>query len=507
MNETSNDNSWIPLLVVCFATFIVALDATFVSVSISQLTVDLNTDVSTIQMIMSFYTLITAAFMLLSTKLQDIIGKKKLFLIGAAIYGVGTLVASSSSSTLMLFLGWAGLEGLGGAFLTPTAVSIISGKYRGDQRTFALSIQSSIASVAIAIGPLFGGVVTTYFSWRLGFAVEFLIVLIIFALRNKIPDFTHDGSKSDLDIPGTIISFIGLVLLVAGILMLTDDLAFSIAVMIAGIVVLAVFAFLQIKRKSKGKVPLLDMDLFKDRNLRVGTVIRILANLAMCGSLFAVAVYLQSVLQLNAFDTGLTLLPMTLGLLIISVLAPSLSAKLNHKVLMSIGCIVTIIGCLILSQLFTMDTTMLDLMPGLFVLGAGLGLVMALGIDIAIVNIPDKSQNNASGIVTTGQTLGQSMGTAIIGMILILGIVGGISNAVDTYAPEQSDNQTFHEDIYNHFEKLDVNEVKSDNSTVQGIVNTIVNDSMEFVMYATAIVMAIIFILTLRLKDKQIKKS
>ena len=507
MNETIKENIWIPLLVVCFATFIVSLDATFVSVSISQLTIDLNTDVSTIQTIMSFYTLITAAFMLLSTKLQDIIGKKKLFLIGTAIYGVGTLVAASSTSTSMLFIGWAGLEGLGGAFMTPTAVSIISGKYRDEQRTFALSVQSSIASVAIAVGPLFGGIVTTYFSWRLGFAVEFLIVLMIFALRNKIPDFTADGSKSDLDITGTIISFIGLVLFVGGILMLSDDITLSIAVMIAGIIVLAVFAFLQIKRKSNGKVPLLDMDLFKDRNLRVGTIIRILANLAMCGSLFAVAVYLQSVLALSAFDTGLTLIPMTAGLLIISLLAPSLSAKLNHKILMSAGCIVTIIGCLILSQLFTMDTTMLDLMPGLFVLGAGLGLVMALGIDIATVNIPDKSQNNASGIVTTGQTLGQSMGTAIIGMILILGVVGGIAHAVDTYAPEFSDNQTFHEDVYNHFQKMNVDDVKADNATVQGIVNTIVKDSMAFVMYATAIVMAIIFVLTLRLTDKKIKKQ
>ena len=508
MNDTIKENSWVPLILVCFATFIIALDTTFMNVSISSVVADLNTDVSTIQAISSFYTLITASFMLLSTKLQDIVGKKKLFLIGAVIYGIGTLTAALSSSVLMLFIGWAALEGLGGAFMTPTAVSIISGTYHGDKRTFALAIESALVAIAAAIGPLFGGVVTTYFTWRLGFAVEFIIVLVVLALQGKIPHFDATGSKNELDITGAIVSFVGLVLFVIGILMLTDDTTFSIAAMIAGLVVLSLFALFEIKRKRKGNVPLLDVELLKDRNLRVGTILRLLVNLAMGGTLFAVSVYLQSVLALSAFNTGLTLLPMTLGLLLFALAAPKLSAKLNHKILMSIGCIVAIIGCLILSQQFTMATTMLELMPGLFVLGAGLGFVMALGVDIALMNISEEGQNNASGIVTTGQTLGQSMGTAIIGVILILGIIGGINDAVNTYAPENSNNMTFKQDVYDHFESISsINDVKAENTTIQGIVNVIVKDSMQFVMYVTAILMAIIFVLTFRLSDKKIEKK
>ena len=507
MNETIKEHSWIPLILVCFATFIIALDTTFMNVSISSVVADLNTDVSTIQAISSFYTLITASFMLLSTKLQDIVGKKKLFLIGAGIYGVGTLTAALSSSVLMLFVGWALLEGLGGALMTPTAVSIISGTYHGDKRTFALAIESALVAIAAAIGPLFGGVVTTYFTWRLGFAVEFIIVLIVLGLQGKIPHFEATGSKSELDITGAIVSFAGLVLFVVGILMLTDDTTFSIAAMVAGLIVLAVFALFEIKRKRKGNVPLLDVELLRDRNLRVGTLLRLLVNLAMGGTLFAVSVYLQSVLALSAFNTGLTLLPMTIGLLLCALIAPKLSAKLNHKILMSIGCIVAIVGCLILSQQFTMDTTMLELMPGLFILGAGLGFVMALGVDIALSNISEEGQNNASGIVTTGQTLGQSMGTAIIGVILILGIIGGINDAVDTYAPEYSGNQTFHDEVYNAFESISsINDVKAENSTIQSIVNIIIKDSMQFVMYVTAALMAVIFVLSLRLQDKEIKK-
>ena len=507
MNETIKEHSWIPLILVCFATFIIALDTTFMNVSISSVVADLNTDVSTIQTISSFYTLITASFMLLSTKLQDIVGKKKLFLIGAGIYGVGTLTAALSANTLLLFIGWALLEGIGGALMTPTAVSIISGTYQGEKLTFALAIESALVAIAAAIGPLFGGVVTTYFTWRLGFAVEFIIVLIVFALQGKIPYFEATGSKSELDITGAIISFVGLVLFVMGILMLTDDTTFSIAIMAAGLIVLALFALFEIKRKRKGNVPLLDVELLKDRNLRVGTLLRLLVNLAMGGALFAVSVYLQSVLALSAFNTGLTLLPMTLGLLLFALTAPKLSARLNHKILMSIGCIISIIGCLILSQQFTMATSMLELMPGLFVLGAGLGFVMALGVDIALSNIPQEGQNNASGIVTTGQTLGQSMGTAIIGVILILGIIGGISNAVDTYVPDQSGNATFEHDVYEGFQSISsINDVKAENSTIQNIVNVIVRDSMAFVMYVTMALMAIIFVLTLRLSDKEIKK-
>ena len=507
MNETIKEHSWIPLILVCFATFIIALDTTFMNVSISAVVADLNTDVGTIQTISSFYTLITASFMLLSTKLQAIVGKKKLFLIGAVVYGVGTLTAALSFSVLMLFIGWALLEGLGGALMTPTAVSIISGTYQGDKLTFALAVESALVAIAAAIGPLFGGVVTTYFTWRLGFAVEFIIVLVVLAMQGKIPYFEANGSKSELDITGAIVSFVGLVLFVMGILMLTDDTTFSITAMAAGLIVLAIFALFEIKRKRKGNVPLLDVELLRDRNLRVGTILRLMVNLAMGGTLFVVSVYLQSVLALSAFNTGLTLLPMTLGLLLFALAAPSLSAKLNHKILMSIGCIIAIIGCLVLSQQFTMDTTMLELMPGLFILGAGLGFVMALGVDIALSTVPEEGQNNASGIVTTGQTLGQSMGTAIIGIILILGVIGGINDAVDTYAPQFSDNMTFHQDVYEHFEKIgSINEVKAENNTIQSIVDTIIKDSMQFVMYVTAALMAVIFVLTLRLSDKEIKK-
>ena len=403
----------------------------------------------------------------------------------------------------MLFIGWSVIEGIAGALMMPATVSIISGTYSGEKRTVALAIVGVMGAIAAAIGPLFGGVMTTFLSWRYGFACELIIVFIILLMQSKIPNFVPTESKSDLDITGALISFVGLVLLVLGILSLSKDITTSVATIILGLIALVGFALFEIRRKRNGKVPLLDMALFKDRNLRVGSIILLLSYLAMGGALFAVSLFLQSVLELNAFNTGLTTLPLTMGLLIFAVLAPSLTGKMKHKTIMAIGCIMSIAGCMLLSYQFRLDTSTLDLIPGLFVMGAGLGFLMALCTDISLVNISKESQNNASGVNTTSQTLGESLGTAVIGIILILGVFGGISHAVDIYAPEYSGNETFHQEAYDYFQKVgSINEIK-ENDTIEDIVNIIIQDTMAFVMQVTAIIMGIVFILTLRLQDKK----
>jgi len=507
VNKTVIEHSWIPLILVACASFIITLDSTFMNVSISQVVADLNTNVTTIQLTMTFYTLITAAFMLLSTKLQDIVGKKRLFLIGAVLYGIGTTIAAISQTDTMLFIGWAVIEGFAGALMTPATVAIISGTYSGERRTFALAIESVMVALSAAIGPLFGGIMTTFFSWRYGFACELIIIIFILVMHKKIPDFAPTESKDDLDITGTIISFIGLVLFVLGILMMSEYTTPSVVVIILGIIVLTIFALFEIKRKRNGKVPLLDMDLFRDKNLRLGAIIILLSYIVMGGGLFAVSLFLQTVLKLNAFNTGLTTLPLTLGLLIFAVAAPSLVEKLDHKTLMAIGSIITIVGCLILIFEFRIDTTMLDLMPGMFILGSGLGFIMALSTDIALVNIPSESQNNSSGIVTTGQTLGESMGTAIIGIVLILGVFAGVSNAIDIYAPEHSSDEQLQQNIFDYFQKVgNVDTIKSQNSIIMDTADVIIQNAMGFVMLVTTILMFVVFVLILRLNDKEIHK-
>ena len=178
MNKSKNV-SWMPLFVIASAAFVSALDATFMNVSMSQVVIDLDTNVGTIQKMVSFYTLITASLLLVSAKLQDIIGKRKIFLLGIIIYGVGDLMAALSPNAKVLFIGWSLLEGIGSALMAPALISIIIGTYDGIYRTKALAVVSTMAGAAVAIGPLFGGVVTSFFSWRFGFGFELIVIIFV----------------------------------------------------------------------------------------------------------------------------------------------------------------------------------------------------------------------------------------------------------------------------------------------------------------------------------------
>lgn len=250
---TKDETTWLPLILVALASFIITLDSTFMNVSISQLVLDLNTSLSTIQLIICFYTLITASLMLVGSKLQDIVGKKKIFLIGALIYGIGALIASISQNATTLFIGWSILEGLGGALMTPATISIISGTYKDNKRTFALAISSAIAGIAAAIGPLFGGVVTTFLSWRFGFVLELLIVVFIFLFSYKIKNFKPHLTISDFDIIGAILCVSGLISLVLGILCLKHHQLTTLILISLSVILLVTFGIFENKQKKKEK--------------------------------------------------------------------------------------------------------------------------------------------------------------------------------------------------------------------------------------------------------------
>lgn len=509
VENMNNQESWFPLILVAFASFIITLDTTFMNVSISNLIVDLNTTIGTVQGIICFYTLITASLMLVGSKFQDIFGKRRIFLTGAFIYGLGALIASLSINSTMLFIGWSLLEGIGGALMTPSTISIISGSYNGEKRTFALAISSAIVGIAAAIGPLFGGVVTSFLSWRFGFVFELIIILFIFIFYKKIPVFIKTEKLADFDIIGAILSVTGIILFVLGVLTLISDRIKSLALMICGLILILVFILFENKRKSNNKIPLFDVSLLKEKNLSLGMIIRLITNLSIAGSLFAVSLFLQSVLKLNAFNTGLNLLPLTISLLIFSLLAPKLAVKFNHKYIMVLGFIISIIGVLAFKSRFTLDTKFSDLFLGLIIFGAGLGLIISLSVDISLRNTPPKSQSTASGFITTGQTLGSSMGTAIIGCILIIGAIGGLHDATNTYAPNHISDSEFKSNLHVYFEKLGhVNgkEIK-EKPIIKKIVNLVIKDAMKLVMNFTILLLSIGLILTLFLDDTKIKRK
>ena len=502
--------SWMPMIVVAAAAFVSALDATFMNVSMSQVVADLNTDVATIQKMVTFYTLITASLLLVSAKLQDIAGKRKLFLLGMIVYAAGDLTAAVSPNATVLFIGWSVLEGIGSALMSPAMISIVAETYSGTQRTRALAIVSTIAGVAVAVGPLFGGVVTTMLSWRYGFYIELIIIAFVLAFCRKITDFPGTAKLKDLDIIGCVLSVAGLLLFMLGVLQLSDkNTLLCVALMAAGIAFLLAFCIFELRRSKAGRMPLFDIRLLKDINLRNGTLVRLTTSLIMGGAMFTVSVFLLSVLKMTAFETGLTLVPMTMGMMAASIVAPKLAAKIGHRYSMIPGFAIGIAGCLILRNRFTPDITITSLLPGMFVFGFGLGLPMSLSIDAPLLTIPRQAQNSCSGLVSTGQSLGLSMGTSIIGTVMTLGAVGGLRQAINTYTPLELSGEAFRANAEMYMQKMGhvdpLTLTVRDQEAYQKIINTIYQDAMSVVMLVLLGLMAAGAALAFTIKQKKAK--
>ena len=244
--------------------------------------------------------------------------------------------------------------------------------------------------------------------------------------------------------------------------------------------------------------------MLKVRNLSVGTLIRLITSLAMGGTLFAISIFLKRILKYDAFTTGLNLLPATVGILLSSIIAPKLTSKINHKTLIRVGFLISMLAATILSTRFGVNTTLSTIAPGMFLFGLGLGFVLSLGIDISLAGTKEKNQSTASGLLSTGQTLGMSMGTAIIGCMLIVGATWGLHDAVNTYAPNQINDEQFHAESQEYLQKMgqiNITELKGDTSIKEQIVNTVLTDAMKFVMSVTSAILAIGLLLTLALND------
>lgn len=510
--EKSKNISWMPLFVIAAAAFVGALDATFMNVSMSQVVIDLDTSVGTIQKMVRFYTLITASLLMISAKLQDIIGKRKIFLLGMIIYGIGDLIAALSPNAVVLFIGWSFLEGIGIALMGPALISIIAGTYDGIQRTKALAVVSTMAGVAVAVGPLFGGVVTTFFSWRFGFGFELIIIAFVLIQHRKIKVFPKIASPKDLDLTGSVLSVAGLLLLMIGILQLTDKNAMLCVILVtASILVILAFGIFELRYSKAGKVPLFDVRLLKNCNLRNGTLVRLITSFVMAGTLFALSVFLLSVLKLSAFETGLMLMPMTVGMMLVSFIAPKMAMKIGHKYTMILGFVIAIGGCLAMRNRFTPDTSFMSLFPCLLIYGVGLGFPSSLSVDVPLSTVPPQAQNSCSGLVSTGQNLGLSMGTGIMGVVLTLGAVSGLREAINSYTPMNLSYEAFRANAEMYMQKMGhvdpLTLTVKDQASYQKIVGAIYQDAMGLVMMVAVGLMVLGIILAVSLNDVKKQKS
>ena len=419
---------WGVLLIVSLAVFILVIDSTTVSVSIRSLITDLNTEVTTIHSIIAIFTLMKAAFMLVGAKLQDIIGRKRTFLAGAAIYGAGTFLAAISQDAVMFLLGWSILEGIGTVLMLPATVTFITGTYEGKERALAFGVWGGIAAASGAFGLIFGGYLATFYTWRWVFVIELIILVVIFALHRMLKETRPTMTWKNFDIGGSLLSVLGLITLVFGILLIKEPSEWGIVpfLIAGGVILLAGFYLWEKQRVRKERSVLVDVTIVPETSFIPGNVIAAGQKLISAGFLFIFPLFYETVVGASAYDTGIALLPMTLAIIVFSILGARFASWLEPKYVLLGGIVLTGAGLAALRNVFSLSTTPHDILAGSLLFGIGLGIVLSQVTNLTLSSIRSERQTDASGIYNTTRQVGSSLGTAIIGIVLALGFVNGL---------------------------------------------------------------------------------
>jgi len=420
------------LLTLASAQFLMTLDSSVMNVSIATVAKDVGTTVTGIQTAITLYTLVMASLMITGGKIGQIWGRKRVFAIGCVIYGCGSLLTALSQSLPMLLIGWSLLEGIGAALIMPAVVALVASNFGRADRPRAYGLVASAGAIAVAAGPLIGGLFTTYASWRWVFVGEVLVVLIILALARRMDDTPADKGAR-LDIVGTVLSALGLALVVFGVLrsgtwgLITPKpnapellgLSPVIWLIFLGGCVLAGFLAWERRRLDRGQAVLLDPAMLDNKLLRGGLISFFFQYLLQAGLFFAVPLFLSVALGLSAIATGVQLLPLSITLLLAAAGVPKLFPNASPRRVVRIGFLSLFASLVILIALLDLGagpeiTTWPMLLAGL---GVG-ALASQLGA-ITVSAVPDEQSGEVGGLQNTVTNLGASIGTALAGAVLI----------------------------------------------------------------------------------------
>ncbi len=393
-----------------------------------------------------------AAFMLVGAKIGDIWGRDRAFAVGLAIYGVGSLTTAFSPNLGVLLIGWSLIEGLGAVLVIPAIAALIATNYEGKDRALAYGIIGGIAAAAVAAGPLIGGWVTTAFTWRLVFAAETVVVVAILLVRRRMKASPRPERPPKLDLVGAALSASGLALIVFGVLQSSawgwiepkgalaiagreiTPLGISVVpfLILGGLGLLWAFADWEERQERLGRDSLLKLPMLRIQTLRAGLSTLFMLQLVLLGTFFVLPVFLQVVLGLDAFETGVRLVPMSVAMLLFAIGGPRLAARFSPKRVSQAGLVGLAIGAAILVGTVDIELARLEFAVGLAIFGAGAGLLASQLGNVIMSSVDPSQTNEAGGLQGTAQNLGSSFGTALIGAILLSGLTGAFIDRVVT---------------------------------------------------------------------------
>jgi len=450
---------WGSLVVLSLALAIIIIDTTLLNVSLTTIVKDLNTDLQRIQWVITAYALTLAAFTITGGRLGDLFGRKNMFLLGAILFAIGSYTASNAHSFGTMLLGESFIEGIGAALMMPATSSLLLSTFHGRERALAFGIWGGIAAAASAIGPILGGYLTTYYSWRWGFRINIVVVIILLLSSYLIKESREHKKNLTLDWVGVILSALGLGSIVFGIVESTTygwwhakevfmigsrafDLG-SLSVVpvfiLIGVVLMGAFTLWELHVERRKQTPLVSPEIFENAQFTSGILTTAVLSLGMAGLLFAVPVFLQVVRGLDALHTGYTFLPLSIALLIAAPMGASFGHKMVPKHLIQIGLLLTVISLILIHNAITPTATAWNFAPGLALYGAGMGLVMSQINNMTLSALPVEYAGEASGVNNTTRQLGSSLGSAIIGAVLLSALSANVTTGVQksTVIPDQ----------------------------------------------------------------------
>jgi len=448
--ESKGLKKWLPLVILGLAVLIIVIDTTLLNVSLGTIIRDLHTNIGALQWVIAAYSLTLAALTITGGRLGDLFGRRKFFILGAVIFAAGSLIASLSHTVGHLLIGESIIEGIGAALMMPATASLLVSTYQGRDRAVALGAWGGIAAIGAAIGPLLGGYLTSHFSWRWGFRINVVIAALLVVGAFFIHDARDREEKPTLDFVGVLLSAFGLL---AGVFAIIEGSTYgwlkvlkqfsigsiglsfgSLSVVpvafIVSVVLLSLFIAWELHIVKIGKTPLVSMKLFKNKQFVSGSVTTMIFALGQVGLIFIVPVFLQAVRGLDALHTGYALIPMSAALFVSAPLSGRLSSRFKPKSITQLGLFFEVISLIFIARGISVDASVWRLVPGMAIYGFGAGLCIAQLSNLTLSSVAVDQAGEASGVNNTLRQIGSSLGTAIIGAVLITSVAGGIKNGI-----------------------------------------------------------------------------